>query len=241
MARSFVVSILVLFSCLCSNSTQAGSKVTLESLMRQMTDLSLLAEFPDPPYATRQFSSYDRASEAPGRETWFANDDHGFMLYDGVVKEKTLYFKSLTGLKAAQGSFPAGTKVGIAPNRRPQGEYVWAYSTRPDGGAVDGRIPQGWIPKSAITMDKQGHVLAEMDGPGCVVRIWSPNPQDAGNIRIYLDGNDKPIIEAPMEALLAGKWQIDKPGESAVPGERTEHLLSRRLSEVSEWNGDRDV
>ena len=26
-------------------------------------------------------------------------------------------------------------------------------------------------------MDPQGHVLAEMDGPGCVVNIWSANPK----------------------------------------------------------------
>ena len=206
------VTSVFLFSCCCC-PTFADDKVTLESLIRQMTDLSLLAEFPDPPYVTRQFSSYDRASEQPGKESWFANDDHGFMLYDGVVKEKTLYFKNLTGLRAAEGSFPAGTKVGIAPNRRPQGEYVWAYATGPDGGAVNGRIPQGWIPKSAIEMDKQGHVLAEMDGPGCVVRIWSPNPKDAGSIRIYVDGNDKPVIEAPMEQLLNGKWSTTKPNE----------------------------
>src|SRR5207249_7003270 len=59
-----------------------------------------------------------------------------------------------------------------------------------------------------------------MDGPGCVVRLWSPKPQDAGNIRIYLDGADEPVIEAPMEALLAGKWQTTKPGEPGEKGER---------------------
>lgn len=220
MARNLVVLIGIFLCSLSANSAQAADKVTFESLIRQMTDLSLLAEIPDPPYVTRQFSSYDRASEAPGKESWFANDDHGFMLYDGVVKEKTLYFKSLTGLKAAEGSFPGGTKVGIAPNHRPLGDYVWAYATGPDGGAVNGHIPQGWIPRSAITLDKQGHVLAEMDGPGCVVRIWSPNPKDAGNIRIYLDGADKPVIEAPMEALLAGTWSTAKPGEpeALAPG-----------------------
>jgi hypothetical protein len=199
---------------LSANPSYAAGKVTLENLLRQMTDLSLLAEFPDPPYVTRQFSSYDRASEAPGKESWFANDDHGFMLYDGVIKEKTGYFKSLTGHKTAEGFFAAGTKIGIAPNRKPQGDYLWAYATGPDGRAIDGHIPQGWIPKSAITLDKQGHVLAEMDGPGCVVRIWSPNPQDAGNIRIFLDGADQPVIEAPMEALLAGKWSIAMPEAS---------------------------
>jgi hypothetical protein len=220
MARSLIVVLAAFLLSSSASQVRAGSKVTLESLLRQMTDLSLLAEFPDPPYVTRQFSSYDRASEAPGHESWFANDDHGFMLYDGVVKEKTPYFKNLTGAKTAEDSFSAGTKVGIAPNHRPQGEYVWAYATGPDGRAIDGHISQGWIPKSAITLDKQGHVLAEMDGPGCVVRIWSPNPQDAGNIRIYLDGADKPAIEAPMEALLAGKWQTTKPGESGEKGEQ---------------------
>ena len=38
--------------------------------------------------------------------------------------------------------------------------------------------------KAAFTPDPQGHVLAEMDGPGCVMRIWSANPGDAGNVRI---------------------------------------------------------
>jgi hypothetical protein len=234
MARKLILFTGILFYSFCFSRASAAEKVTLENLLRQMTDLSLLAEFPDPPYVTKQFSSYDRASEAPGNPSWFANDDHGFMLYDGVVKEKTMYFKSLTGLKAAEGSFPAGTKVGIAPNHRPQGDYVWAYATGPDGGALDGRIPQGWIPKSSITMEKQGHVLAEMDGPGCVVRIWSPNPQNAGNIRIYLDGNPQPVIEAPMEKLLNGSWATAKPG---APGEQWIPFSDPKACERSHgWN-----
>src|SRR5207302_4300370 len=112
------------------------------------------------------------------------------------------------------------TKVGIAHHRKPIGDYVWAYATDPQGGPIDGKIPQGFIAKSAIQMDSQGHVLAEMDGPGCVVRIWSPNPNDTGNIRIYLDGAKEPVIDAPMQALLEGKWQIEKPGEpgALAPG-----------------------
>ena len=73
---------------------RAADKVTLDDLLPQMTDLSLLAEYPDPPYVTKQFSSYDRASETPGSESWFANGDRGFMLYDGVLKEETPYFKT---------------------------------------------------------------------------------------------------------------------------------------------------
>ncbi|HID08313.1 MAG TPA: DUF2961 domain-containing protein, partial [Armatimonadetes bacterium] len=34
-------------------------------------------------------------------------------------------------------------------------------------------------------------VMAEIDGPGCIVRIWSANPQ--GKIRFYLDGSKQPL------------------------------------------------
>jgi hypothetical protein len=201
-----------------ATSSSAADKVTLENLLPQMTNLALLCEYPDPPYVTKQFSSYDRASEAPGSDSWFANADRGFMLYDGVLKEETPYFKTapLPG-KAPDGHFPAGSRVGIAPtHKRPEG-YVWAYVTAADGGAENGKIPQGYIARSAITMDPQGHVLADMDGPGCVVRIWSANPKDAGKIRIYLDGAEKPVIEAPLVDLLGGKWKTTIDGKETTP------------------------
>jgi hypothetical protein len=196
----------------------AADKVTLENLLPQMTTLSLLSEYPDPPFVTKQFSSYDRASVAPGSESWFANGDRGFMLYDGVLKEETPYFKSGPQQgRPAHGHFAAGIRVGISPTHRPMGGYVWAYATAADGRPQDGKTPQGYIAKSAIAMDPQGHVLAEMDGPGCVVRIWSANPKDAGNIRIFLDGAEKPVIEAPLEALLGGKWKTTADGKEAIP------------------------
>jgi hypothetical protein len=203
---------------LAASPVRAAGKVTLENLLPQMTDLSLLAEFPDPPFVAKQFSSYDRASEKPGTENWFANADRGFMLYEGVVKEETPFFKSspVEG-KTPDGHFPAGSRVGIAPTHRKIGDYVWVYTTAPDGRAIEGKIPQGYIAKSAITPDPQGHVLAVMDGPGCVVRIWSANPEDAGKIRIYLDGAEKPVIVAPLQSLLGGKWQTKVDGKEWTP------------------------
>ena len=183
---------------------RAADKVTLDDLLQQMTDLSKLAEYPDPPYVAKQFSSYDRASEAPGKESWFANADRGFMLYDGVVKEKTPYFNHAPMREGPEdGSFAAGTKVGFSPTHKRVGDFVWVYATAADGRAIDGKIPQGYIDKDAMTLDPQGHVLAEMDGPGCVVNIWSANPDDAGNIRIYLDEAKEPVIEAPLTSCWA--------------------------------------
>jgi hypothetical protein len=46
-------------------------------------------------------------------------------------------------------------------------------------------------------------VMMHADGPGALVRIWSANPE--GTLRIYIDGDATPVIEAPMDQLLAGK------------------------------------
>ena len=48
-------------------------------------------------------------------------------------------------------------------------------------------------------------VMADIDGPGAMVRIWSANPK--GILRIYLDGAAEPLIEAPMTDLLDGKYE----------------------------------
>jgi D-arabinan exo alpha-(1,3)/(1,5)-arabinofuranosidase (non-reducing end) len=45
------------------------------------------------------------------------------------------------------------------------------------------------------------YVLAETEGPGAIVRIWSGNP--AGTLRIYVDG--ALVVEEDMARLLSGK------------------------------------
>lgn len=58
-------------------------------------------------------------------------------------------------------------------------------------------------------------VMMDAAGPGAIVRIWSANPK--GNIRIYLDGNPKPLVDTPMDKLLGGNY----PGlPSPIAGER---------------------
>jgi len=134
------------------------------------------------------------------------------------VTKRTPYFKSGPQQgRPADGYFAAGTKVGLSPHHKAIGQYVWAYTTAADGKPIDGKIPQGYVEKSAIQMDPQGHVLAEMDGPGCIVRIWSPNPGDAGHIRIYLDDAKDPVIDASMQELLAGQWQVETKGKKWTP------------------------
>jgi hypothetical protein len=127
----------------------AADTITLESLLKEMTDREVIARFPDPAYTCKQFSSYDRRSTTPDDpKTWFANGDVNNYLRTEEVK------------------------------------------------GADGKTHKEWV-------------MADMDGPGAVVRIWSANP--AGTLRIYLDNAETPVIEAPMDALLGGKWKVGAP------------------------------
>lgn len=56
-------------------------------------------------------------------------------------------------------------------------------------------------------------VLAEMDGPGCIQRIWFTHSvgeqpglleRKGEHIRVYLDGNTAPAIDLPIEQLFDG-------------------------------------
>ena len=42
--------------------------------------------------------------------------------------------------------------------------------------------------------------VLDVDGPGMIVRLWSANP--SGNIRIFSNGENTPIIDEPYEDLL---------------------------------------
>jgi len=44
-------------------------------------------------------------------------------------------------------------------------------------------------------------VLAEMEGPGCIWRIWSAAPGD-GHVRIFLDGAPEPAVDLPFKGYF---------------------------------------
>ena len=46
-------------------------------------------------------------------------------------------------------------------------------------------------------------VLAEMDGPGCLWRIWSAAPK-GGHVRIYLDGDTNAVVDLPFAEFFSG-------------------------------------
>jgi hypothetical protein len=49
-------------------------------------------------------------------------------------------------------------------------------------------------------------VFAEMEGPGCIWRIWSAAPKE-GRVRIYLDGASEPAVDLPFMGYFDGKHE----------------------------------
>lgn len=75
---------------------------------------------------------------------------------------------------------------------------------------VDGKTVDWWANRdfgNYLRMEKTSRgyefVMAEAEGPGAIVRMWSANP-GGRTWRIYLDGDDQPVIETAGKKLLGG-------------------------------------
>ena len=55
-----------------------AQQIDVGTLLKEMVDRSKIAEFPEPAFQCKQFSSYNRETVAVGEEGWFANADSSF-------------------------------------------------------------------------------------------------------------------------------------------------------------------
>ncbi len=65
-------------------TTTHAAEITFSTLLDEMVDRAALSQYPDPAYTCKQFSSYDRRSEAPAAGGWYSNDD-----YSNFIREET--------------------------------------------------------------------------------------------------------------------------------------------------------
>ncbi len=70
-------------------TANAADKVTLRSLLEEMTDSDANTYLPAPRYTTRLWSSHDRRTTTPGTDGWFANDDHSKFIRSETVDGRT--------------------------------------------------------------------------------------------------------------------------------------------------------
>ena len=79
-------------------------------------------------------------------------------------------------------------------------------------------------------------VLAEMDGPGCIWRIWSAAPKE-GHVRIYLDGASEPAVDLPFVGYFDHKNEPFTGRRSCTPsptaGTTTRRSLTRSRARSS--------
>jgi hypothetical protein len=57
--------------------------------------------------------------------------------------------------------------------------------------------------KGFIRREGEEFVLAEMEGPGCLWRIWSARAR-TGHVKIYLDGSKTPTVDLPFDKYFTG-------------------------------------
>ncbi len=103
--------------------------------------------------------------------------------------------------------------------RKPDPYYKTAQASSYDrrSTTTENLTTEGWFAngdwgKYIRTEQVDGHreyVMADLTGPGAVVRVWSANP--FGTIRFYFDGEATPRIETKTRDLLTGKFGLMAP------------------------------
>ena len=62
-----------------------------------------------------------------------------------------------------------------------------------------------------VRMEGDEAVFADIQGPGCLCRIWAAKAQE-GHVKIYLDGDPTPTVDLPFSAYFDGSTKaFDRP------------------------------
>ncbi len=77
-----------------------------------------------------------------------------------------------------------------------------------------------------VRREGKAAVMMESEGPGCITRIWTADPQK-GTIRIFIDGNPKPAIEMPFAKLFD-----HLPLSSGIGGESPENYARSKAEKL---------
>ncbi len=101
------------------------------------------------------------------------------------------------------------TRRPAPPFRAAQAASTDRRSRRPEDGdawfANDDFVTEAAPNVVRVETAPDGHkryVLLDADGPGAIVRIWTATT--GGTLRIHIDGDAKPALEAPVRDLLRG-------------------------------------
>ncbi len=106
-----------------------------------------------------------------------------------------------------------------AAARFPDPAYTCRQASSYDRASVSPEEPGTWMAnndrsffiRSEEIDGREEWVMMDAEGPGCVVRIWATSGNPTGNIRVYLDGFDEPVINEPAKTLIGGDAMVGPP------------------------------
>ena len=117
------------------------------------------------------------------------------------------------GSANAQAALPMTAPVSIASLVREETNisrlpllHDWTSDLQSSYDRTGGNADQGHF----VVGDGKEGVMADLDGPGAVVRLWSANP--GGQIKVYIDGAAAPVIDTPFHTLFDGTFAPFKAG-----------------------------
>lgn len=135
-------------------------------------------------------------------------------------------FTKRTGVLFLAIAFLAGS-VGLvdASKRIEEGWTIPLEKLGIDGSMSQLSYPHNWRTKQVSSYDRTGGnsdeqfgaqvfdgglVLADLEGPGSVMRIWTRNPQ--GTLHIYVDDMEHPLLTTDFADMFRGKFEVSSPG-----------------------------
>ena len=192
----------LVFVLIASARARAQGAVDAATLLARMTDLASLSRFPDPPFETRQASSYDRASTFAGAPGWFANGDAGQFVRAQTRAGRTEQVLMETEAPGAIVRFwsanPAGTlRIYFDGQQTPA-------VTAPMAEFLDG---QSWqVPDPLAAVRARGHnlYLPIPFARGCKITCENPGPlYYLIDYRVYPAGTAVSTWTEPPRAAIA--------------------------------------
>jgi len=106
-----------------------------------------------------------------------------------------------------------------AAARFPDPAYTCRQASSYDRASVSADEPGSWMAnndrsffiRSEQNGGREEWVMLDAKGPGCVVRFWATSGNPTGNIRVYVDGADEPVINEPAKTLVGGDALVGPP------------------------------
>lgn len=114
--------------------------------------------------------------------------------------------------------------------RFPQPQYACLQASSYDRASHSPEDPATWFNnkdrsqfiRTETRQGREEHVLMDAQGPGAIVRFWATwrglpgRAFSNGTLRIYLDGEDEPAIEGPIQEVLDGGLLAGPPLSQSV-------------------------